>query len=186
MIQLFFKLSKFIPFDCYKDVYLIDYNKLYEQGKRLILMDIDNTMVAHNEKYADESLIDLFSKVSKIGFEIIFISNNHYERVSEFSKVFESKFIHSAFKPFSKGYKKALKIAGKKYSKKEIVAIGDQLLTDVLGANRFGIDIILVNTLKMDNEKWYTKLNRVNEEKILKKLRKKYPDAYLKIKEIKE
>ena len=186
MIHLFFRLAKFIPYDCYKDIYLIDYNKLYEQGKRLILMDIDNTMVAHDEVVGDDRLIDLYNKIISIGFEIIFLSNNHFKRVSDFSGLFNGKFIHSALKPFKSGYKKSLKIATRKYEKSEIIAIGDQLLTDVLGGNRFGIDIILVNSLDITHEKWYTKLNRKNEENILKRIRRKYPEVYQKIKEIKK
>lgn len=186
MIHLFFKLSKFIPYDYCKDVYLIDYNKLYEQGKRLILMDIDNTMVPHDEAVADDSLIELYEEIKVIGFEVIFISNNKYNRVSEFSKLFGAKFIHSALKPLSKGYNKALEIASRKYFKDEIIAIGDQLLTDVLGANRYGIDIIYVATLDMTHERWYTKLNRSNEERIIRRIKRKLPEEYKKIKEIKE
>ena len=54
----------------------------------------------------------------------------------------------------------------------EIAAIGDQLITDILGANRMGFTSIFVNSLS-NVEPPQTKFNRFWERKILKKLAKK-------------
>ena len=174
---MLFKLKNYIPNDVFRTVFDIDYNKLYEQGKRIILMDIDNTLIPYCKDYPTEELMLLFQKITNIGFEIIFISNNHKRRVESFSQTINSKFINNAMKPFKKGYKKALKYV-KPYGRKEIVAIGDQLMTDVLGANRFGIDVILVKPLKRVTEKWYTRLNRRIELRILNKIKKYYPKEH--------
>jgi predicted HAD superfamily phosphohydrolase YqeG len=69
----------------------------------------------------------------------------------------------------------------KPHRKNEIIAVGDQLMTDVLGGNRFGIDVILVKPLKKKSEKWYTKLNRFNERQVLNSLKRHYPEVYQKI-----
>ena len=66
-------------------------------------------------------------------------------------------------------------------SNQEIIAVGDQLMTDVLGGNRFGIDVILVRPVKKKSEIWYTKLNRLNERQVLNGLKRRYPDVYQKI-----
>ena len=49
-------------------------------------------------------------------------------------------------------------------------------MTDILGSNRVGLDAILVRCLKRKSEKWYTKLNRRREMKVLKALEEKYND----------
>ena len=59
--------------------------------------------------------------------------------------------------------------------------IGDQLMTDILGSNRMGLDGILVKAIKRKTEKWYTKLNRRRENNVMKKIKKLYLDKYNKI-----
>jgi len=182
---MFAKIENFIPYDCYKTVYDIDYNKLYEAGTRIILMDIDNTLIPYDVISPDEKLINLIITIKDIGFKIVFISNNHKHRVQPFAQIFASDYVYSAWKPFKKGYKKALKLTDHNHID-EIIAIGDQVMTDVLGANKVGVKCILVKPLKIVNEKWYTKLNRKIENYIINRLKKNHYDAYLKIKECKD
>jgi HAD superfamily phosphatase (TIGR01668 family) len=182
---MFLKFEKFIPYDCYKTVYDIDYNKLYEKGTRIILMDIDNTLIPYDVVSPDERLIALIKSILSIGIKIVFISNNHKNRVEAFASRFNADYVHSAWKPLKKGYKRALKLTNHNHIN-EIIAIGDQVMTDVLGANKVGIKCILVKPLKIVNEKWYTKLNRKIENRIIEKLKKKHYEAYLKIKECKD
>ena len=54
-------------------------------------------------------------------------------------------------------------------------------MTDCLGANSFGIDVILVKTIERESEKWYTKINRRLENRVLKRLYKHHPQVYQKI-----
>ena len=182
---MFNKITNYIPYDCYKTVYDIDYNKLYEEGKRIILMDIDNTLIPYDINSPEQSLIDLINQIINIGFRIVFISNNHKSRVQPFAELFKADYVYSAWKPMKKGYKRALKYTKHKHID-EIIAIGDQVMTDVLGANKVGIRCILVKPLKIVNEKWYTKLNRKIENRIIRRLKKKHYKEYLKIKELKE
>ena len=53
--------------------------------------------------------------------------------------------------------------------KEEVIMIGDQVFTDVLGANRFGIKSILVNPINK-KEGPFTLIKRPFEKIILKKL----------------
>lgn len=182
---MIFKIKHFIPYDCYKTVFDIDYNKLYEDGKRIILMDIDNTLLPYGVEEPYEELVNLINGIMNRGFKIVFISNNRETRVKPFALRFNCSYVYSAWKPMKKGYKKALKLTNHQ-SLDEIIAIGDQVMTDVLGANKVGIKCILVKPLKIINEKWYTKLNRKIENSIIKRLKKKHYDVYLKIKELKD
>lgn len=183
MLHLLFKLSKFVPNDVYQSVFNIDYNKLYENGKRIILMDIDNTLIPYDIPIPDQKLVDLFLEIKAIGFEIIFISNNHKMRVGNFAREVGSRYISDAMKPLKKGYKKALKMI-KPYGIDQVISIGDQIVTDILGSRRMGIDCFLVKPIKRKTEKWYTKFNRKMENAAIKKLQKHYPDIYLKIEDV--
>lgn len=185
MLQLFFPLSKFIPYDCFDNIFSIDYNKLYEDGKRIILMDIDNTLIPYDKVLPTVEIIELFDKIQKIGLEIILISNNNRERVKTFADELSIPYINNAMKPFSFAYRKIKKMI-KPHTKDEVIAIGDQLLTDILGANRHHIDAILVKPIQRKSEKWYTKFNRRIEERVMRKMKVKYPLSYQKIQRMKE
>lgn len=174
-----FKLKNFLPKDVYKTVFDIDYNKLYEAGKRIILMDIDNTLVSYAESEPNERLLALFKHIQDIGFAIIFISNNHKKRVETFARATGARYIENAMKPFQRGYRRALKLV-RPLGREAIISIGDQLITDVLGSNRAGIDVYLVKPLAVRTEKWYTRLNRKLENYALRKIKKRYPEVYRK------
>lgn len=180
MLQLFYHLSKFIPYDCSQDVFSINYNKLYEDGKRIILLDIDNTLIPYDLELPTQEIKDLIAKLKNLGFKIVLISNNNFKRVSVFAEALALPYVYNALKPFGHGYRKVLNMV-KPHRKNEIIAVGDQLMTDVLGGNRFGIDVILVKPLKKKSEKWYTKLNRFNERQVLNSLKRHYPEVYQKI-----
>jgi uncharacterized protein len=83
----------------------------------------------------------------------------------------ESKlpFIHHAKKPFKSGFLKALHMTSTQPS--EAVMIGDQLMTDTLGANRLKLSTILVKSVKRRSDHFFTKINRKIEKAMLKKLK---------------
>ena len=71
-------------------------------------------------------------------------------------------------KPLKKNYKKVLK----KYNVNECAFIGDQLMTDVWGAKRNNLFIILVDRID-SKEPFGTKIWRFFERIILKRYKKK-------------
>ena len=123
-----------------------------------------------------KSLIDM-------GFNVLLMSNNHKKRLETVGKFLGIDYIYSAKKPLKFGYHKAFK----KYPDmlcENFVAIGDQIITDVFGCSRVDIDCILVKPILMENEHWYTKLNRITERKIINSFKKKDPVMYTKIRNI--
>lgn len=77
--------SCFYPDRIEESVYNIDFEKLYNNGKRGILFDIDNTLVMHGAD-ADKAAEDLFGRLHLLGFKTCLISNNDEERVKRFNK----------------------------------------------------------------------------------------------------
>ncbi len=108
------------------------------------------------------------------------ISNNVQKRINDFVKDIDIPGIANAKKPLLFGINQAYKMS-KQTNKQKTVLIGDQLMTDIWAANRFKVYNILVNPIKKKTEKWYTKLNRKTEHKILQKISKKYPETWKKL-----
>lgn len=134
----------FFP-DAYLDsAYAVDYEELYVKGYRGLIFDIDNTLVPHGAPQ-DERSLRLFSRLKKLGFQCVFLSNNQRERVESFNRPVGQKFIENAHKPSVKNYRKAMKLMGTDLS--NTIFIGDQLFTDIWGAKRAGMANILVKPL---------------------------------------
>ena len=173
------KIKKYIPYDCHFTIYDVDFDKIYALGKRIMLLDIDNTLLPYDMLDADEKLHQFVFRMKKIGFEIILVSNNNRTRVERISKQLDIKGFWRAFKPFSFKYRKIMKMYKCKAS--EMIAVGDQLMTDVAGAQKIGIDCILVKTIKKSTEKWYTKINRKRERKIIQMIKSIDNEKYQKL-----
>ena len=175
---------RFIPTIYQETVFDIDYTKLYDNGIRLILTDLDNTLVSYKDNEVNERLLKWLEDRKREGFEIMIVSNNSsVKRVQEFSDKLGIEYVARAKKPLKGGFRKILKKASRKYMSTEIVAIGDQLMTDVFAANRMNYTSVLVKAIDRKTEKWTTRINRILESHVLKRLEKKYPvlfEKYLK------
>ncbi len=160
----------FIPDVYAKSIYTINYDKLKKQGIKCLLFDLDNTMAPVNEDLPDKKVKELFNSLEDKGFKLIIFSNAGKNRVQPFKEQLNIDASCYSLKPLKKKYNKVLKIYSYKVS--AIAAIGDQLLADVLGANRMGMTSILVNPLS-NNDFFTTKFNRRIEKIIYRKMAKR-------------
>ena len=157
------------PDEYLDSAYSIDYEKLYDGGVRGLIFDIDNTVVGDNA-LADDAVIGLFRRLRNIGFRICIVSNNKKRRVEPFAIATGAVYICDAAKPNCRGYKRAMRLM--RLPRRKIVAIGDQIFTDIFGANRAGIHSILVKPLD-PNERFHIRLKRIAEKFILWRYSKK-------------
>lgn len=141
--------NMFYPDDYVASTYVIDFDKLYTEGYRGLIFDIDNTLVPHGAP-ADQRTIRLFEMLRRIGFDTCLISNNQEPRVKPFAEKVGSKYVYNAHKPSTKNYKKAMELMST--DEKNTIFIGDQLFTDVWGAKRTGIESILVKPIHPKEE----------------------------------
>ena len=146
--------KKYFPYARCKSVFDIDYEGLYVEGIRALIFDIDATLVPHGEPCTPR-VEELFRRIHTIGFKTLMLSNNSAERIEDFVKNIDARYIELACKPQPTGYIRALEMLGE--TKENTLVIGDQLFTDVLGANRCGIRSVLVEFLLKDGE---TKLGK--------------------------
>lgn len=162
--------QKFYPSEYYTSTYVIDFIEYYKKGYRGILFDIDNTLVPHNAP-ATEEAIKLIQKLKEIGFGICLVSNNKEPRVAEFNKPLDVKYIYKAGKPKRTGYQKAMQLLGTDTT--NTLFVGDQLFTDLWGANNTGITSLLVMPIDKKEEIQII-LKRIPEKWILHSYLKKH------------
>lgn len=141
--------KKFYPVLYVDSSYGIDYEELYEKGIRGLIYDVDNTLVPHGAPATAEA-VALFDRLRNIGFDTCIISNNKEPRVKPFADMVHSKYIYKAGKPKRKNYIKAMELMGT--DRNSTYFIGDQIFTDVYGANRTGIPSILVKPINKKEE----------------------------------
>ena len=139
----------FFPDDYVASTYVIPFEKLYKEGYRGLIFDIDNTLVPHGAP-ADERAKKLFGRLKDIGFDCCLLSNNQEPRVKMFNEEIGVHYICDAHKPSVKNYQKAMEIMGTDL--KSTIFIGDQLFTDVWGAKRTGIRNFLVKPIHPKEE----------------------------------
>jgi HAD superfamily phosphatase (TIGR01668 family) len=142
-------LKCFYPSRYYESAYDIEYEKLYGDGFRGIIFDVDNTLVEHGAPVTDRA-IELFSSLHKMGYETCIISNNSEARVRPLADIVGSKYVSRAGKPSPVNYIKAVEIM--KCSRDTVFFVGDQIFTDVWGANRAGIKSFLVKPIDRHEE----------------------------------
>ena len=143
--------------------YSIDYEGLYQKGYRGIIFDIDNTLVPHGFP-ADERAIELMKRLKEIGYRVLFLSNNKETRVKMFNDDVDCLYIFKANKPGRQGFVKAMEKMGT--DKDNTFLVGDQLFTDIWGANNAGIMSVLVKPIDKKEEIQII-LKRVAEKLIL-------------------
>ena len=141
--------DRFFPDEYVASTYIIPFAKLYEDGYRGVIFDIDNTLVPHGAP-ADERARKLFRRLEEIGFASCLISNNQEARVKMFNKDIQTNYIYNAHKPSTKNYIRAMEIMGT--TRDTTLFVGDQLFTDVWGAKRAGIHNILVRPIHPKEE----------------------------------
>lgn len=160
----------FVPDMYQKSIYTINYEKLYEDGMRCLLFDLDNTCVPFVEKEPTKKLKDLFDRLKGMGFKVIIFSNATKKRLEPFKNGLVVDCSYLSKKPSKRKFLKVLKMFG--YDLSETAIIGDQLFTDIFGGNRVGIKTILVNPMS-DKDLFVTKIFRFFEKGQYKKMKKR-------------
>ena len=156
-------MAIFFPGEYLDSTYVIDFDKLYNDGYRAVIFDVDNTLVPHGEP-ADERAKELFVHLKELGFSCMLLSNNKEPRVKMFNDVVQVNYMFKANKPLPGNYKKAMEIMGT--TTENTLFVGDQIFTDVMGGNLAGIRTILVKPIH-PKEEIQIVLKRIPEKLIL-------------------
>ena len=152
------------PTQYYESSYIIDYEKLYEKGYRGIIYDLDNTLVPHGAP-ADERALELMDRLKSIGYTIFFLSNNRKERVEMFNEKIGALYLCKASKPNKRGYLKAAEMMN--LDPYKILVVGDQIFTDIWGANMAGMRSCLVMPIDRSSDEIQIVIKRMLEKVVL-------------------
>lgn len=139
---------------------------LKENNIKALILDVDNTLLDFDLKVVD-GLEQWFEKVKENNIECIIVSNsNKINKVKMVANLLGIDYIKFAMKPLKRGFVLAQKKLNVPYE--NIAAIGDQIFTDVIGANRTKIFSILVEPLA-SKDIWMTRIKRPIENFVIKK-----------------
>lgn len=143
---------------------LLDKAELYRRGYRALLFDVDNTITCWNSPDIAPEVLAWFGELQAAGLKGCIISNNSAERLRPLADRLGLEFFPKARKPLPFGYAKAAALLGA--DKRQTLMIGDQLMTDILGANLAGMDAVLLKPISLAREFRWTYVNRKLERLI--------------------
>ena len=131
-----------------RDIYELTGEALAEKGIRLVLADLDNTLVPYGVPLPDEKLRAWRDDLAAHGVTLFVLSNNRHEsRPRVFSDALGIPYIGHAGKPRTFSFYRAMERLG--VTKEQTAIVGDQIFTDVLGGNRAGVSTILVEPIRL-------------------------------------
>ncbi len=130
------------------DIYDISGEALSRRGIRLLLADLDNTLVPYGVPLPDDKLKAWRDELAAHGVTLFVLSNNRHEhRPRVFAEGLEVPYIGHAGKPKTPSFFKAMEQMA--VTREQTAIIGDQIFTDVLGGNRAGVVTILVRPIRL-------------------------------------
>lgn len=162
-----------IPDAYHASIFEIPYEFYAEQGITTLFFDLDNTIIDYHETLIDDKRLDFLKGLAE-KFKVLVISNSRESRVKPATQGLN--FVALAMKPFKFGFKRALNQLN--VEPKNVLMIGDQLLTDVQGAKKMGMKTVLVKAVARKTDKIWTKYNRLRERRIIDLIKKHEPKKY--------
>ena len=156
--------SNMFPSEYAPSFYDYDFEGAYRRGKRLILFDIDNTMVPHGAP-PDERCKRRTAELKGLGYKLCAVSNNKEPRVKSFCDKLKLPYVYSAGKPGARGYEQAMRLNNE--GRDETIFIGDQIFTDIIGARRAGLYAVLVKPIDLKSDEIQIKLKRFLEKPVI-------------------
>lgn len=119
----------------------VDWKRVRSRGIRVLLCDVDNTLIPHDHYLPEAWNKELFAAIQQAGIQVVLVSNNTKRRLAGYAQQVGLPFYSFALKPWPMLYRKARKVYG--IDSSELAVLGDQLFTDILGGILNGAYTIL-------------------------------------------
>lgn len=156
----------FRPTAALKSVLELTPEILEKMGVEALILDLDNTLTTHNNPHPAKGVPEWLDEMRRAGIKLLIVSNNHAPRVEPFAEALKLDFVPEGAKPLPKGYNIAVKKFG--LPKEKVCAVGDQIFTDILGANLAGIKSVFVYPIEFERG-FFFKIKRFFEKPFLPK-----------------
>ena len=160
----------------------IDFSQVFTERRRFLCLDLDNTLITQTGETFSPEVLAKLTEIRKSGKvkDICLVSNVIFPgprltRLRRLAKVLDISNVVPCFffsrKPKPAPYLKAMDLMQAK--PEESVMIGDQIFTDIVGANKLGFFTIWLETMSRDH--WTTRLTgrRVKEKLVRQELKKR-------------
>ena len=156
---------------CHSGVTEVTVADLKDAGIDTVILDLDNTLVEWQRHEVPAAVRHWLKELKDAGMKLCLLSNTRFgRRLTKLSGELEIPYVRRAMKPSRKGFEAAMELLGSEPSR--TVMIGDQMFTDVWGANRSGIYSIMVRPMAR-REFIGTKFSRIAERVLLGYFRRK-------------
>lgn len=150
-----------------KTIEAIPVQQLVEQGYRILIMDVDNTLWMKGDNDLSDEVKAWLDELKASGFMVLIASNNHSRKADIIAERYGFSGLNWAMKPFI--FKIVRELKKMNYQGERGLWIGDQLLTDGLCARRLGFDILVIDQ-KRKKDYTLTKIAKFMEKSILKRI----------------
>lgn len=142
------KLFSLLPWKQAGSVFELTGESLAQAEIRFLMADLDNTLCRYGEKEPSEELKGWLEDLRANQVELFLLSNSRKPgRAQNFAKALGIGYIGHAGKPKCGGFQKAMK--SNNVTPEQCAMVGDQIFTDILGANRAGVRSILVKPIEL-------------------------------------
>lgn len=143
----------------------IDLITLEDRGIQGILLDLDNTLTPWRSRVVSSETQIWVTEARMAGLRLCIVTNAaSHARVKPVADELDLPYVVRAVKPLAHGFHAAMHLLNT--TPATTAAIGDQVFTDIFGANRLGIYTILVEPLS-EHEALVTKLLQRPLERII-------------------
>lgn len=139
----------FIPKALYPSLTAISPEELCQRGIRLLMLDFDNTIVPYTTDTPTPEMIRWLKSAQSSELQLCVVSNSRKTRVTKFCDQYNLPCITRAKKPFGKGISICMERYG--LTPNACALVGDQIYTDILGANCSGVYSILIPAIHNHN-----------------------------------
>lgn len=134
-----------------------------------LILDVDNTLINLDRKMP-AGVSNWAKKLKENGIKMCILSNsNKVKKVEEVAKIIDVPYIFFGKKPLKKGFLRSKDIL--KLNNENIAVVGDQIFTDIIGANRCKMFPILVKPIE-EKDYLITRIKRPIEKLIINRYEK--------------
>ena len=136
-----------IPRGFYNSVSDLEPQVLAAKGIRLVLADLDNTLVPYKVLTPAPEVADWIAGLKQAGIQLFLLSNSRKPgRAQRFAEALGIPYEGHAGKPKVGGFQRAIARMGA--APEETAIVGDQIFTDIWGGNRAGVLTLLVHPIQ--------------------------------------
>jgi HAD superfamily phosphatase (TIGR01668 family) len=143
-------------------------DQLRSWGLRGLLLDVDGTLTRYRRADPKQAVLAWLEELRRGDIQLCLVSNGTSARIRYFAERLCLPYVAQAIKPLPWGLWKAIRKL--KTSSAETAIVGDQLFADIMAGRLAGIRTILVQSIRPDEEPWFTRLKRLPERAILSRL----------------